>query len=130
MGGKSKTKRVEQVKESELQKAVARYLNDLESYGHLAWNHPPNGFNANAKEWNRMMANGAKQGQPDCEIFLKGGKTIFIELKTVTGDISKAQEARAGLLSKMGFETHCVIAESPVDAVNQVEKIILEAQHG
>ena len=113
-------------KEADLQKAVASRLNALESLGLLTWNHPPHEGKRHVAYAKKLKSHGTKAGEPDCVIYLKGGKTIFIELKTMTGTIKKHQLFRHNLLSMMGFPVHVVLAETPHQAVREVDRILKE----
>lgn len=110
--------------ENALQEATATFLNHLESLGFLAWHHPPLGGLRHRKAGAKLKRQGAKAGTPDCEIFLKGGKTVFIELKTNSGRLHQAQKNRHKLLNVMGYEVHVVYASSPNECVDKVQAIL------
>lgn len=113
--------------EDDLQIAAASYLDGLEKAGVLAWNHPPNEGKRDPWYAAKLKKKGMKPGQPDCEIFLNGGKTIFIELKTITNAVTKEQGRRLSFLGKMGYEWHIVLANTPQHAVTQIENILKNA---
>lgn len=113
-------------KEADLQKAVATFLFDLERLGLLTFHHSPNEGNRHVSHKVKLKSHGMRAGEPDIAIYIKGGKTVFVELKTMTGKISANQLERSRLLGLMGFKVYTVLAETPKRAVDQVHKILRE----
>lgn len=110
--------------EANLQKAVATYLNNQERlFKKFVWFHPMT-WGHNKAYGAIMQGRGCRAGVPDCCIMTSEGKTIFIELKTKKGQISSPQKIFHQKLTFLDHPVHVVKAEYPMDAVNQVEKIL------
>ena len=70
----------------------------------LATERPNHGyFNAWTNRYN-IVGDHHVAGLPDIEVFLRGGRTVFIELKSKDGKLSPAQEAMLAKLAELGFE--------------------------
>lgn len=110
--------------EKQLQFAAASYLESLERYGLLTFYHPANEGKRSRNHNFTLKAAGTKRGQPDLEIFVPGGRTIFIELKAMDGDLEKHQAERHSVLSRLGFHVYTIFAETRAHAVSQIEKIL------
>ncbi|MDB5490341.1 MAG: hypothetical protein JWO78_190 [Micavibrio sp.] len=113
-------------KERDLQKACAAYLMALERLGMLTFSHSPNEAKRSVYSAASLKAQGMRTGEPDLCILIKGGTTIFVELKTMTGVISKAQQLRSALLGALGFKSYVLLGESPQDAVNNLQSMLRE----
>ena len=111
-------------KETDLQKAAASFLDDLEHRGMLAWSHPPNEGKRTMQYAVKLKQQGVKAGEPDCIIYLKGGQTLFIELKKYDGTVSKPQKARHELFRSLGYAVHIVKERTPQKTVNAIERIL------
>lgn len=110
--------------EKDIQKSVVKYPHDLEALGVLTFNHVPNEGKRPVQYKVALKQMGLRAGHPDLDVHLNGGKTVFFELKTMTGDISKSQRDRMALLTKMGYPAHFIIADTGATAINQIEKIL------
>lgn len=110
--------------ERELQFAAASYLGQLEKYKLLTFYHPANEGRRSKNHNFTLKAAGTKAGQPDLEIFLPNGRTIFIELKAADGDLSKVQADRHKELSRLGFRVYTIYAETRAHVVKQIERIL------
>lgn len=64
-------------------------------------------------------------GEADLSLFMKGGKTVFIEVKTPTGRQSKKQKKFQKAVEKLGYEYK--IMKSVDDARRYIEKVKDEA---
>lgn len=113
--------------ESDLQKAVAVYLNDLERLGQLVWSHSPNESKRTPRAGKKLKDHGMKAGEPDCVIFPKKGGVILIELKTAKGVLQPAQKTRHRLYKAIGYDVHVIKTDSPRGAVAAVEDILKQA---
>ena len=60
-------------------------------------------------------------GEADLTLFAKGGKTVFIEIKTATGRQSKQQKVFEKRVKELGFEY--VIMKSLEDAERFIEEV-------
>lgn len=56
---------------------------------------------------------GLVAGEPDIRVYLQGGRSLLLELKTPTGSRSKAQKDRHELLTGLGFEVLTLKAQTP-----------------
>jgi hypothetical protein len=60
------------------------------------------------------------RGYPDCTVFIKSGKTFFIEFKTRTGKQSDAQIAFQKKVESLGFGYY--VCRDLVDTMNALER--------
>lgn len=72
----------------------------------------------------KAKATGQQAGEPDLRYYLDGGKLVLIELKTISGKLSKIQKERISALRKLGFNVCIVYAESPMHGWTQVKHIL------
>jgi hypothetical protein len=100
--------------------AVAKYLDGLADLNVLAWSHPPNEAKHAVQYRMKQKRAGMKTGEPDCIIYLKGGQTVFIELKRLNGTLSAEQKNRHGALINLGFVVNTIKAATPAQAVKAV----------
>ena len=82
--------------ESELQKKCTEYLDKLG----IPWYHIPNG------QW--KMRNQNRADWPDLFIFLDGGRTIFVELKTKVGKLSEGQIEKLEVLRARNYDCYVI----------------------
>jgi hypothetical protein len=118
---------VAQNPEYHLQCAVARYLDGLEALGLLVWNHPPLGGIRTPRDGKAMKNQGAKAGEPDCQIWppvASGVAPFFIEIKHGKTALSPNQRARHALYEAAGYRVHLVRADFPHEATRAVEAIL------
>jgi hypothetical protein len=114
----------EEALEDELQKAAVAFLYRLEQLGLLSFSHSVNEGKRTEQEREKLFDMGMRPGQPDLEIYLNGGCTVFIELKTKTGWVFPAQKIRHALLRLLGFDVHVVKAKTPGECVHQLATIL------
>ena len=112
--------------EDALQRAVANYLNGQERIRDFTWFHPPNSQYSTKVSAGVHKAYGKKRGVPDCCILLNNGRTLFIELKTKRGYLSKEQKAVHERYKELGHPVYTVKTDNPYEAVNGVEDILIE----
>lgn len=60
-------------------------------------------------------------GESDLTLFCRGGRTVFIEVKTPTGRQSKKQKKFQAAVERLGFEY--IIMRSVADAEKFIERI-------
>ena len=60
-------------------------------------------------------------GESDLTLFCRGGRTVFIEVKTATGRQSKKQRRFQAAVERLGFEY--IIMRSVADAEKFIERI-------
>lgn len=112
----SKKREAYQGRESDFQKAMARYLDQLG----VLWFHPPNGGKRNAREAGYLKAEGVKAGVPDMCIMEPRGDYhgLFIELKTKANKPQPMQKRWAELLNERGYLA--IWVNNIDDAVEQI----------
>lgn len=113
--------------EEALQRAVMRHLNFLElTTSRIMSFHPANEL-CRDKSIRKIYAGlGVRSGVPDIVVMMKGGKTVFIELKAGKREATDKQEAFAEGLMRLGFPCYLVCAMNVDDAVNQVQQILID----
>jgi len=72
----------------------------------------------------KAKAAGMDRGKCDLKIYLRGGRTVQIELKRKGGRVSTAQADWHAVLKLLGHEVHVVVARSPKDGIDQVLELI------
>jgi hypothetical protein len=110
--------------EQEMQKAMASYLYGRQAYiKDLVFCHVPNGMRTTKAQAGIFKAMGMQAGAPDLIIWMKGA-TLQIELKAGKGKLSDAQKAFGARLTALGHSYHVITAETPSDAVTQLERLL------
>ena len=111
MVGKPKKRRKHP--EEDIQKAVISFLRGLKKVGvPLRYLHPANELLRTSNMKMLYWALGIESGVPDVLIFLRGGITIFIELKVEPNGLSETQMEWENDLCSMGFEHHIYTAKN------------------
>lgn len=111
MTAKPKKRRVPH--EEKVQKAVVNFLRGLRKVGvPIKFIHPANELLRTKALRLIYWALGVEAGAPDLVIFLRGGKTIFIELKVKGNYLEDSQKEWQESLTDMGFEHYVVTAPS------------------
>ena len=111
------------IKESVLQKAACKYLNQYEKLGKLFWFHPPNGGRRDRLTAINLKNEGVKAGVPDCVICFPE-KTVFVELKTKKGSMSVGQKEVCKKLQALGYDYYLIKAEGIDDLKGQLAVIL------
>lgn len=88
--------------------------------------HPANGGYRTPVEAAILKSMGVRAGVPDIIIHFKGGKSIFIELKSGKGRLSDHQKTVHEILKGFGYRVEVISADTPMDAVKQLDAIIQE----
>lgn len=110
--------------ESHLQEAVATYLSGLRLARLLDFQHAPLEGKRSWAAGKKLKKAGMAKGHPDFDIYLPGGKTVFVELKTSKESLRPEQRERHAALQRLGFPVYTVKGKSPRDAVGQVSSIL------
>lgn len=110
--------------ETECAYEVTKLLYQLEGIGWLTFFHITNEGKKKIQYAAKLKRMGLRAGVPDYWIGLNGGKSIFIELKTLKGAVSPSQKIIHAILKAFGFTVYLVRSDVPKDAANQVLKII------
>lgn len=84
-----------------------------------------------AEQGQRSMASGARlkacgmaAGNPDLTFYLVGGKSAYVELKTLSGKLSKDQIHHHEEMKKRGHSVKVIYASCPADGWEQVVEYI------
>lgn len=97
--------------EEVVQRAIISFLRSLRKMGiPIQFVHPANELMRTSTLRKIYWYLGVEAGVPDLIIFLRGGKTIFIELKVAPNGLSEDQMKWENNLCDMGFEHHIVTA--------------------
>ena len=102
----ARAKRRSEPTEDQLQQSVAEFL-DLALPPQAIWFHTPNGGSRNVIEAAKLKRMGVKRGVPDIYIAY-GDETFWVELKTLTGTLSKEQEEFRVHALVLGHRWACV----------------------
>lgn len=78
--------------EKTLHKDVKALLDSYEALGVLRYTATKREAVRGLKQGKQAKQSGFKKGLPDFMVFMRGGKTIFIELKANTGTLQPEQE--------------------------------------
>lgn len=118
--------------ESPMQTAWAGYLDGLATAFpcDIAWAHPPNEGHRNVLFAKKLKRQGVKSGDADAAIYLRGGCTVFAELKAMDGTISGDQMARLATFNGLGFMTYVVAAITPSAAVDAIAAVVRQEALG
>lgn len=114
------------VRERTLQRTVAAYLALCRDLGlGLEFHHSPN-ENAAENDWingDIETREGTQAGWPDFEVMLRG-HTLFIELKTKDGPLSKKQRAVRARLEALGYPYYELAAANTMVLLLEVRRIL------
>ena len=113
------------MREDEIQKNLVKWLKAKR----VVFSVGLEGAKRHPAEQARLKAMGMQPGQPDISLYLPGGRTVFIELKTEKGRVSDNQRERHELLKNLGFDVHVLRARDGGAAIDLVEAIIQAAIH-
>ena len=110
--------------EDDCQKAQVSYLEfRRETMRDLMFCAIPNAAKRSFRLAALLKALGLVSGAPDLIIW-KHGRTVHIENKVKGRNPSDAQKAFGDALKALGHEYHVITAETPKDAVDQLEAIL------
>jgi len=110
-----------------LQPAFARHMDKLQAKnGNFVWFHVPNGGKRSIGVGKKLKAQGVKRGVPDNHVLLDNGKTLYIELKTTDGSLSKEQKALRTRAIDLGHKIYVIKCAHPVDVEQKTSAIMRE----
>lgn len=117
------------VKERFLQEACALFLYGLMMENQLLFNHCPNEGKRSVYGNISLKKQGMMPGWPDLDIQkvnddLTHGVRFFVELKTPAGVLTDNQDQCHARLRLLGYDVHVVKAAFPLEAVNELRKIM------
>lgn len=111
--------------EAQIQKGVVKYLAQMEAITkQFTFTHPANGSNKSPAQAALFKALGQRAGAPDLLIFMEGGKTLFIELKSKKGSLSDKQKDFHGVLRTLKFDVYTIAGKCVNDAIDQIIPIL------
>lgn len=88
--------------------------------------HVPNGGYRNTREACKLVAMGVLSGVSDLVLLFDNAKTVFIELKINKNKRSEKQEKFHEQISKMGFQSHLIQADSYDSGLLQLREILAQ----
>lgn len=108
-----------------MQRACAIYLESRRNVVRdLVYTHIPHGGKRRRVEAAIFKGIGVVAGAPDFVIWRKGGGVANIELKAKGGRLSPAQKSFGDGLRALGHSYHVINAETPSDAVTQLQALL------
>lgn len=111
--------------EDKLQENCARFLNSIERYhGGFIWFHVPNEGKRTKAYGAKLKRMGMRAGVPDIVMVFKKGKTVFVELKTAKGKLSKGQNQFKKDCKKNKISYIVSKSDNVADHLNLLEKLI------
>lgn len=90
-----------QVDETKIHCSIVQWLEAVLPWAEV--HHSPNGGKRSEIEGAQFKRMGTRAGRPDIEVSLPEGRTLFMEVKTQAGDLSKEQRECIARLKKLGF---------------------------
>lgn len=109
-----------------LQHAIVKRLRALQQLGYnFEFAGDQNASRRGPQAATIAKATGMRAGEPDLRLYLPGGRTAFIELKTDKGRLSDDQIARHKKLRGLGFPVEVLHAANEIDAARLAEEIVL-----
>lgn len=118
-----------QVSEREMNKAVLNELRAFHGLGKLSYSVNLEG--EYRPHWRQKVSaknHGIRRGRPDIEIYLQGGVTVFLELKTMENRLSEDQKQFHKELKELGHDVRTIYAQDLVTTIKSFHKIL--ADHG
>lgn len=113
--------------EQVMQRQICKWLLDIESSTkRLTFFHPANGGYRTKAEAGIFKSLGVRAGVPDLVVMLKGGRTVFFELKH--GKKSQPTEKQKSFMESLialGFSAYVISAENSRDAIKAIEHALL-----
>lgn len=110
--------------EDDCQRAIVKVLRRYEGLGFLTYCHVPNQLGRTATLRKIFAALGLRAGVSDLLIFLKGGRTLFVELKIKNNYQHEAQKTWQNRVEGLGYDYHLLTMTDPQDGVRQVHKLL------
>ena len=112
------------VTEAVIQRAIVKLLHVMQNQGLLRFGAIPNGGSRNVIEAANMKRTGTVAGIPDLCVFLPGGRTLWIEVKSAKGTLSRAQRDWAEWLLANGHRY------AMVRSFDEFEAVLKREMHG
>jgi hypothetical protein len=109
--------------EEALQRAVVDLLALYEQRDLLAYAHVPNGGLRTASEAGRFRAMGVRAGVPDLLVWIRGGRSIGLELKAGRGKLSAEQMYWHVRVASLGHLVYVCRSIDEVEAALRAEGV-------
>jgi hypothetical protein len=109
--------------EEQLHRSVVQLLALYEQRDWLAYAHCPNGGLRSAAEAGRFRAMGVRAGVPDLLVWIRGGRSIGIELKAGRGKLSPEQIYWHVRVAGLGHRVYVCRSIDEVEAVLRAEGV-------
>ena len=113
--------------EEDAQREIVKFLRRMKDHGLLLFFAVPTQLLRNKVLRVIYWALGVEPGIPDLVILLRGGKTVFIELKAARGTLSPDQKICHANLRAFGFEVATIHCPTPLDGLRRATEY-LQAQ--
>lgn len=114
------------ITEKEISRAVLNELGVFHRVNKLSYFVNLEGAKRDKRQQVAAKLHGMRAGRPDIEIFLSGGRTIFIELKTDIGRLTEKQKSIHSELADLGHDVRTVYAKDAISAIKSVQFILSE----
>ena len=116
---------MKKITESRLQYEVVQWAQDNNYFCF----HCPNGEKRDVITGNKLMAMGVKRGVPDLIFILDNGRVVWVELKLLSGKLSKYQINFKKILLQKNQDYLLVQADSKEDAVDYLAQELSKISH-
>lgn len=117
------------LKESKIQTSIEIMLQTQEKIGNLFYIKNNSGaISFNRPNGSQGYMRAGKKGSSDFIVFFKGGKTVFLEVKTATGKQQDSQKEFEKLATSLGYEY--VLVRSVQESDNYILTTIQQIQRG
>jgi len=112
--------------EQQISRAI---VNELETFLHLkklSYFVNLEGAKRDKRQQVAAKFHGMRPGRPDIEIFFPGGRTLFLELKTLKGRLTDKQKDVHQELGVLGHDVRTIYSLDTVSAIKSLHKILCE----
>ena len=114
------------VTEKEISRAICNELGMFHRSGKLSYFVNLEGAKRDKRQQVAAKLHGMRAGRPDIEIFLRDGRTVFIELKTDTGRLTEKQKSVHSELAALSHDVRTVYAKDAITAIKSLHFILAE----
>ncbi len=106
--------------EGRIQEGIVQWLNAQMHIRNFLFTSSLEGLKLHTGQAMKAKRMGMTAGEPDLRLYLDGGRTVFFELKTKSGRLSKAQKDRIKSLMDMGHEVHVIYTDTVNDGIDMM----------
>lgn len=114
------------ITEREISRAICNELGTFHRLKKLSYFVNLEGAKRDKRQQVAAKLHGMRAGRPDIEIFLPGGRTIFIELKTDIGRLTEKQKSVHSELADLGHDVRTLYAKDAITAIKSLHSILAE----